>query len=183
MVRYHDGNMDTLHVQIEGIVFSEGGEIPRKTLMRLLQVDDAQLAEAVRIYNTLNRGLVLIADDEQVLMRPASMVVPYITALRTDEQNTPLSKASLEVLTIVLYKGRATASEVEYIRGVNSGYSLRHLTTRGLLLKSKEGSSYQYAPSAELLAHLGVTSIEALPDREGFLAQIHTFRDTYEDTH
>lgn len=175
--------MERMHAQLEGVLFSEGGEMSNKALAGLLGITEAELAHVVHTYNAGGRGLVLITDAEHTLMRPAEVAVPLIAQLRKEEESTPLSKASLEVLAVVLYKGGATASEVEYIRGVNSGYSLRHLTTRGLLLKSKDGGSYRYTPTAELLAHLGVTSVDALPAREEFLAQMAEFTENYEGTH
>jgi len=92
-----------------------------------------------------------------------------------------LSKASLEVLSIVLYKGSTTASDIEYIRGVNSGYTLRQLTMRGLVSKSKQGMSYVYAPTVELMSHLGITTLQELPQSVDMLRQLEEFERQKDD--
>jgi len=76
-----------------------------------------------------------------------------------------VSKAGLEVLAIVLYSGGSgvSASDVEQIRGVNSNYTLRQLTMRGLLSKERSGIGYKYTPTADLLSYLGVTDLDSIP--------------------
>jgi segregation and condensation protein B len=90
-----------------------------------------------------------------------------IEDLQKEELNKELSKASLETLSIVLYKNGASRAEIDYIRGVNSSFTLRALSVRGLVEKMadiKDNRRYIYKPSFELLSFMGVTSIEELPD-------------------
>ena len=87
-----------------------------------------------------------------------------------------LSKATLETLSIVLYKNGATRAEIDYIRGVNSTFSLRALSVRGLVEKIQDPSDnrrFIYKPTFELLSFMGVTKVEELPEYETTLMTIN----------
>ena len=82
---------------------------------------------------------------------------------------TPIIKKKSIVVygSIVLYKNGASRAEIDYIRGVNSSFTLRALSVRGLVEKSidtKDSRRYIYKPSFEMLAFMGVKSVEELPD-------------------
>jgi segregation and condensation protein B len=82
-----------------------------------------------------------------------------------------LTPAALEVLSIISYCAPIMRSEIEHIRGVNCSITLRNLMVRGLIEKTENLNSQQevsYAPTFELLRHLGVTSIDELPEYEKF---------------
>ena len=84
-----------------------------------------------------------------------------------EELNRDLSKASLETLSIVLYKNGVSRSEIDYIRGVNSSFTLRALSVRGLverILDPKDNRRYLYRPSFELFSFMGIKSVQELPE-------------------
>jgi len=86
---------------------------------------------------------------------------------KKEELNKDLSKASLETLSIILYKNGASRADIDYIRGVNSSFTLRAMAIRGLVEKTidkKDSRRYIYKPSFELLSFMGVKSVEELPD-------------------
>ena len=65
----------------------------------------------------------------------------------------------------MLYKNSATRSEIDWIRGVNSSFTLRELCARGLVVRgTREKRKMVYEPTPELLAHLGVARVEDLPE-------------------
>ncbi len=166
--------------QLEAILFSEGGEMPVKAVRDALGLQQDELAMLVSAYNEQGRGMVLVIDDKKILMRVSQEHAPLVETLRKEESNQALSKASLEVLSLVLYSegSSLSASEIEHIRGVNSGYTLRQLTIRGLLSKVRSGMSYQYAPTAELLSFLGVTHAGALPGMAEVQQQLKIFKES-----
>ena len=70
-------------------------------------------------------------------------------------------------MSIILYKNGASRAEIDYIRGVNSSFTLRALCVRGLVEKiidPKDNRRYFYKPSLETLSFMGLKSIEELPD-------------------
>jgi segregation and condensation protein B len=93
--------------------------------------------------------------------------------MRKDELSKELSKATLETLSIIIYKQGSTRAEIDYIRGVNSSFILRNLLIRGLIQKEShptDSRKYFYKPTFELLGFLGIQKLEELPDYQ-MLAQ------------
>ncbi len=125
------------------------------------------LAELAADYK--NRGLRLVENGEEWQFGTAAEASDVVEKLIKSEFTEELSKAALEVLSIVAYKGPNTRAEIEYIRGVNSSYSLRNLLLRGLVERidnPKDARSYLYRISVEFLKYLGVENREALPEWE-----------------
>ena len=91
-----------------------------------------------------------------------------------------MGKAGLETLSIILYQGPITRSEIDYIRGVNSNFILRNLLVRGLIEKivsPKDTRSFMYRPTFELLQHIGVSKIENVPDYQKIRTEIENFKN------
>ncbi len=155
--------------QIEAILFWKGEPVSKKKLAENLNVDESAInAGLEKLKENLNtRGIVLLEKDGEVTLGTAPELSSLIENLQKDELNKDLSKASLETLSIVLYKNGASRSEIDYIRGVNSSFTLRALSIRGLVEKitdPKDNRRYVYKPSFELLSFMGVKSVEELPD-------------------
>jgi segregation and condensation protein B len=105
----------------------------------------------------------------------ASSLIAEITK---EELSKELSKAALETLATVLYKGPITRAEIDYIRGVNSNFILRNLQVRGLVEKidnPADQRSYLYKPTFQLLEFMGVTRLEDLPEYAGTTDQLASF--------
>lgn len=85
-----------------------------------------------------------------------------------------LTKAGLETLAIIAYKGPMTRAEVEYIRGVNSSFTVRNLLMRGLVSRRenpKDARSYLYEIGFDFLKHFGITKPDELPKYEELSAK------------
>ena len=117
--------------------------------------------------NLENRGIALQENGEEITLGTTPEMSDIIENLQKEELNRELSKASLETLSIILYKNGATRAEIDYIRGVNSSFTLRALSVRGLIEKTldpKDNRRYIYKPSFETLSFMGVKAVEELPD-------------------
>lgn len=141
----------------------------REKLGEILNVDELELNENIEKLklNLASRGVVLIEKDTEVMLGTAPELSKLFEDLQKEELNKDLSKASLETLSIILYKNGASRSEIDYIRGVNSSFTLRALSVRGLVEKNvdpKDSRRYIYKPSFELLSFMGVKSVSELPD-------------------
>src|SRR3989339_1557560 len=158
-----------LESKIEAILFWKGEPMSRKRLAEVLKVGEAEINEAVEKLkeNLKERGIVLLEKEKEVMLGTAPELSDLIENLQKEELNKDLSKASLETLSIVLYKNGVSRAEIDYIRGVNSSFTLRALSIRGLIEKTldeKDNRRYIYKPSFELLSYMGVKSVEELPD-------------------
>ena len=155
--------------KIEAILFFKGEPVSRKKLSDILKSNQTEINEGIeKLKESLqNRGIALIEKDDDITLGTAPELTSLIEDLQKEELNRDLSKAALETLSIVLYKNGATRAEIDYVRGVNSSFTLRALSIRGLVEKTmdeKDNRRYVYKPSFELLSYMGVKSIEELPD-------------------
>lgn len=154
--------------KIEAILFYKTDAMTATKLARLLDVREADVADALTELETSlqGRGIALMRVGDEVMLATAGEMSEFVEKLAKEEREGELSKASVETLAVILYKDGATKSEIDYIRGVNSSYILRALEIRGLVERKGQGAdrSYRYAPSADLYAHLGITKKEELPE-------------------
>jgi len=169
-----------LESKIEAILFFKGEPMSLKKISEILsssaKASDGQgkfgqveIDEAIeKLKNNLAvRGIVLLENAGEITLGTAPEYSSLIEHLQKEELNKELSKASLETLSIVLYKNGVSRAEIDYIRGVNSSFTLRALSIRGLVEKSldpKDNRRYIYKSSFELLSFMGVKSVEELPD-------------------
>ena len=158
-----------LESKIEAVLFWKGEPMSRKKLSEVLKVEKTELDEAILKLklNLENRGVSLIEKEDEVMLGTAPELSGLIENLQKEELNKDLSKAALETLSVVLYKNGASRSEIDYIRGVNSSFSLRALSVRGLVEKTtdaKDSRRFIYKPTFELLSYMGVKSVEELPE-------------------
>ena len=159
----------TLESKIEAILFWKGEPLSRKKLAEILNVNQTEINEGLEKLkgNLENRGIVLLEKDNEITLGTNPEVSKLIENLQKEELNRELSKASLETLSIVLYKDGANRAEIDYIRGVQSSYMLRVLVSRGLIARgSKSGNQTIYIPTIETLRFMGLEKIEDMPDYE-----------------
>lgn len=177
--------MTNLNNNLEAILFWKSEPVSIKELSRMLSVDAEKTTEALLDLekNLENRGIVLMRKDGSVCLATSPSSSELIKKITKEEESAELGKASLETLSIVLYKSPIRRSDIDYIRGVNSSFILRNLLVRGLVDKKtdpKDSRTFVYSPSFELLAHLGVTDAGKLPDFEKVQAEIQSFKDQKE---
>ncbi len=158
-----------LESKIEGLLFYKGEDVSVKKLAELFKVSTDEVEQALtKLEQSLvGRGLVLVRKDDSVIMGINGELGPLIESIRKDEIAKELSKASLDTLSIILYKNGISRSEIDYIRGVNSSFILRNLLVRGLIEKiidEKDSRRILYRPTFETLSYMGVTSIDKLPN-------------------
>lgn len=161
--------MNNLENTIEAILFFKGEPISIKKLSELLKVTEAETKQALdNLENTLtNRGLGLMFKDNEVVLTTRALYSEVINNLKKEELNKDLSKASLETLSIILYRNGASRSEIDFIRGVNSSFTLRALAIRGLVEKTpsdEDNRKFIYKPTFDLLSFMGVNRVEELPN-------------------
>ncbi|MFA5750704.1 MAG: SMC-Scp complex subunit ScpB [Candidatus Paceibacterota bacterium] len=155
--------------KIEAILFWKGEPLSRKKLSEILDVSSEDIEEGIDKLKAIliDRGIVLQENDKEIALGTTPELSSLFEKLQKEELNKDLSKASLETLSIILYKNGASRAEIDYIRGVNSSFILRALSVRGLIQRETDMSDnrrYIYKPTFDLLSYLGVKSVEELPN-------------------
>ena len=114
-----------------------------------------------------NRGLQLVEHQSKYRLVSAPAAAPVVRKFLQNESNSELSKAALETLAIVAYRGPITKSGIEAVRGVSSETMIRNLHQRGLIVEAgkanEPGRPQLYTVSLTFLQHLGLASIRDLP--------------------
>ncbi|MCF7833877.1 MAG: SMC-Scp complex subunit ScpB [Candidatus Pacebacteria bacterium] len=158
-----------LDKKIEAVLFWKGEPMSRAKLCDIFKVHLSVLDEALLKLKTSleNRGVVLQENGDEIAFGTSPELSVLFEELQKEEVNKDLSKASLETLSVILYKNGATRAEIDYVRGVNSSFILRALAIRGLIQKEIDPNDSRkliYKPTFDLLSYLGVKSVEELPD-------------------
>ena len=169
--------LSQLAKQIEATLFYLAEPVRISALCKTLDVkkEDVMLAlaELSKIYE--GRGLALIQHDDAVSFITSPEMSDTVQKIAKEEYEGDLGRASLETLAIVAYKGPVSRKEIDYIRGVNSQYSLRILLLRGLIeRKSKIGETRVslYTVTIDALLYLGLKNINELPEYGNIKEQI-----------
>lgn len=170
----------SVSAQIESILFWKGEPMSFKDISKILNIDESVVRDNAAVLQSEleNRGIVLVNAGEKLSLATHAQMSEKIAVLLKEELSRDLSKANIETLSIILYRGAVTRSEIDYIRGVNSQFILRALSVRGLIEREtdpRDERAYLYKPSIELLSHLGITDREKLPDFEKINSDIAEF--------
>jgi segregation and condensation protein B len=170
----------SLEKKIEAVLFYKGEPESKFSLAKLLQVRPEEIEDAVVKLSVQleTRGVRLLKVDDQYELVTAPETSEVIANVRKEELIRDLGKAGAETLAIVLYRGPVTRADIDYIRGVNSGFILRNLQVRGLVHRSqdqKNSRSYVYQCTPELLKYLGVTNIADLPNYAEMREELNKF--------
>ena len=191
-------SLTNLSTKLEAILFWKAEPVTFKKLAQLLSMEKTDTAEAVKISESdiksvllelettlKGRGLSLVQTDTEVMLGTAKEFSPLIEQLTKEELSRDLGKAGLETLAIVLYQGPISRADIDYIRGVNSQFILRNLLIRGLVERignPKDARSFLYKTTLDLLAHLGVSKVEELPEYNKVRSDIEAFKQSTDVT-
>lgn len=161
---------------IEAVLFAAAKPIKLKNLQKHLSLSQEVVREALDALavrrNTQDSGIHLIEINDAVqLVTNADLGEDVAKFLRV-EASGPLTRPSLETLTIIAYRSPITKPEIEMIRGVNCSLIIRNLLIRGFVLEEQDKTKLQpvYTLSHEFLQALGLTHLRDLPEYEAFQA-------------
>ncbi len=181
---HHDMD-DTQRIarDLEALLYAEGEPLSMKKISAALQCDSVALMKALDALSAAlaQRGITLVRTDTDVALAVAPGAEEVISRMRTESLSGDIGDAGLEVLAIILYRGDSTRADIDYIRGVNSSFSIRSLLSRGLLERVKnptDSREFLYRPTIELLAHLGVRDSRELPERDTIRSELAAFEAT-----
>ncbi len=156
--------------QIETLLFIAAKPISLKKIVEFLDVSekdvDVIIDDLQKAYKTEKRGFRVVRSGKQIELVSAPENKDVVRKFFQKETEAELSKASLETLAVVAYKGPVSRSQIEEDRGVNSIITLRNLMIRGLIEKTgnnKEGLEL-FRITADLLKKFGVERQADLPD-------------------
>ncbi len=166
-----DADLNADIARLEALLFVSGDPLSTAKCARVCGFSREHLAQVVAAHTQraqrTGSGLRISVCNDTVQMVTAPHTQQVVEKLVTDARNEDLSKAALEVLAIVAYRSPVSRAEVDAIRGVNCAFSLRNLLMRGLIERVPDPNrprAYLYRVTHDFLSHLGLQSVEELPD-------------------
>lgn len=168
---------------LEALLFAYGEALTAKSAAKLLGSTTEEAERGLKDFKKMldadaARGLTLltVGDEYQLATKPEFGAL--IETLVKSEVQESLTPAAQETLAIVAYAGPVGRAEIDYVRGVNSGFILRSLSLRGLVSRSEDphrANAYRYTISADCMKHLGVTDLADLPEYAKYRALAEKF--------
>jgi segregation and condensation protein B len=178
--------MSELDKKVEALIFYKGEEVSFAELSKVLNESEDDIRNSVLNLQDKYKdsGIRILSTEKGVTFTTGEEVADIVEDLEREEYEKDLTKAALETLTIILYRGPLKRSMIDYIRGVNSQFTLRNLLIRGLIEKEtdpKDERAYLYRPSADLLRYMNVGDKKELPEYNEINEKVDAFIKASQD--
>lgn len=162
--------MTTHASRLLALLFVHGDPIHISEIQKLLSIGDTETAQVLEQMNGLLVDLpfMVMNGRDGLSLVTRSEYGEMLAGIKKALASTPLSKAALETLTLIVYLKEASKSLIDSVRSVNSALSLRNLVLRGLIEKHVTESQTVYRATQETFEHLGITDPTQLPNYEEF---------------
>ena len=163
--------MSELTRKIEALLFVASSPVSNQELLEALNISEEDLNEAIA-------DLKKLLDDEAHGITLSNLAggwtletKPELSELVGNFRNTAkikritLSKAAMEILTIIAYKQPVTRREIEEIRGIESTSPISKLQELGLVKSAgrSDNRALTFMTTKKFLEVFGLNAIENLP--------------------
>jgi segregation and condensation protein B len=169
-VLLHPGDVTDAELagHLVALLYAAAGPLAPADAARLLEITPERLDQ---VCDLLERepppGLALQRFADRVQLTTAACSTPVIERYLGSPPPVRLSRAALEALAVIAYRGPATRGEIDAIRGVNSDSAVTTLLGRNLVSevgrKETAGRPALLAITSDCLQYLGLHSVEELP--------------------
>jgi segregation and condensation protein B len=164
-------NLDYETALIEAILFLETEPIDAASLAKIsgLSVDLvlSALAGLQERYSEIHSGLSIDEIAGGFILVPRFDLWESLKGRYGKNNQTNLSRAALETLSVIAYSQPVTRSEIESIRGVSPDGMIRLLLSKGFIKpvgkKDSPGRPIQYGTTSDFLKAFRLASIADLP--------------------
>jgi segregation and condensation protein B len=170
---------------LEALVFASDKPVKSGELARLASAPVKQVRELLdELKGTYaDRGVVLDEVAGGWLFRTSVQYAPFVREM-SSEKPVRLTRAQVETLAIAAYRQPITRPEVDDIRGVDSGATLKLLLERDLVRilgkKDEPGRPILYGTTTQFLEFFGLKSLKDLPTLKEFTELSEESRRTAE---
>src|SRR5262245_12186954 len=162
------------HRIVEALLFAGGQPLTADraaAAIRGLPAEEFQRAvdELGRDYRRQNRPYAIEATEQGYVLALKPRYRALAERLTGGPREACLSRAAVEVLSLIAYKQPVTRAEIDSQRGSNSGPLVRQLVRLGLVAAVPApggGKESAYATTARFLDILGLRSLDDLPQTD-----------------
>ena len=161
--------------KLHSLLFYTGRKIRKSTLYKKYNFPNSELdiiIDQLKEY-TKESGVVLIDDGEYIVLTHPSECLDFIESITQKEYTSNLSQTSKEILSLILYAGPISKVNIDFLRGVNSQYTIRQLMIRGLIQEIEQKSKCKfYTVTVEYMAHIGIKETNQAKNYEKYNKEI-----------
>lgn len=156
---------------IEALIFASEKPLRTDDVIRVISgVEPKDVREAlkdlIRIYNEGSGGIYIAEAAGGYQLRTRPEFAPFIRDL-LETRSKKLSRAAMETLAIAAYRQPVLRSDIERIRGVDSGGVIKLLLDKKLIKilgrKDAPGRPLLYGTTKEFLETFGLKNLKSLP--------------------
>ncbi len=160
-----------LDSMLEAMLFAAGAPVSVQRFAVALEEDSLKMQELLdgfmSRYNYKHGGLRIIKLEDSYQICTRSEHFESIQILLNPAKSPDLSRAALEVLSIVAYHQPVIKSVIEQVRGVDCSGVINKLLSRDLIEERgrhpSPGKPILYGTTQEFLRCFGLSSLEELP--------------------
>ena len=182
-------NVERIENGIEAILFVAGEGVSSDKLAEVFEVSPKDIERIMSSfmdkYNYNAHGLKILHYDNYYQLGTNPDMFEYLNKFAGIKKPTPLSRAAMEVLAIIVYNQPVTRSTIDKIRGVDSFGPLRKLLDREIVEEQGRldapGMPILYGTTPEFLKLFGLKNLEDVPDLETMQLSISD-TDPYKET-
>ena len=162
--------MQNIKSIIESLMLVSAKPLAMDEIAKFLELDEEAvkkaIAELVEKYDQADSGIQVAINGKKVQFTTNPANADSLYKYFKEELSSELSRPALETLTIIAYRQPISKEELEQIRGVNCSMIIRNLLIKGLieLEDTKDSLVPLYSVTMDFLRHLGISSVEELPD-------------------
>lgn len=156
---------------LEAMLFAAGEPVSVQRLAAVLETEPAVMKEEMEgfagRYNYKRSGLRIIQMEDSYQICTRSEHFEAVQKLLNPASSPDLSRAALEVLSVVAYHQPVIKSVIEQVRGVDCSGVINKLLARNLIEEKgrhpSPGKPILYGTTQEFLRCFGLRSIDELP--------------------
>jgi segregation and condensation protein B len=155
---------------IESILLVAGGPVSMSALANAIGGPTSHIERLLlQLREKYSRGgirLQVAGGSAQLVTAPENVQV--VQRFLGTAKPAPLSRPSMETLTVIAYHQPVTRAEIEGFRGLNSDRAVLTLLARGLIeergIRQTLGRPMEFGTSFAFLEYFGLSSLEDLPE-------------------
>lgn len=162
---------------IESILLFKGQAITYKEISKLLDIETQEIIKYIRelTLEYKEKGIQIVSNENECELVTSAANSEIISKMQKQEIESELSNASLETFSIILYMAPIARSMVDFIRGVNSQFTIRTLLIKGLIEKDQESKIPMYKVTLDTTKFLGLNTLDELPNFKEIRQEIAQF--------
>lgn len=161
----------TAQQTVEAILFAMGDAVKISDIASALDIPEDEVRGAASAlserYERDKSGLKIIEVDDSFQLASNPDCAEAVKKVSQIKKQAGLSSSAIETLSIIAYNQPVTKGTVEFIRGVDSTYSITKLIERGFVDElgraEAPGRPILYGTTTEFLRTFGLKSLEELP--------------------